>query len=111
MGSNQNQERSTKEKPGRTSTREGSVQKETVLQEAERIINGDRRADYGPAEESFNEIAGLWSVVLGQEVTGEQVALCMIMLKVSRFLSSGDRDSVVDLCGYAGLLEVIGTLK
>jgi len=84
---------------------------ETVLQEAERIINGDRRDDYGSAEESFEQIASLWSVVLGQEVTGEQVALCMMMLKISRYLHGSQRDSVVDLCGYAGLLEVLGCLK
>lgn len=84
---------------------------ESVLQEAERIINGDRRADYGAAEESFDQIARLWSVVLGIEVDREQVALCMIMLKISRYLHGSQRDSVVDLCGYAGLLEVMKCLK
>lgn len=88
-----------------------SKEKLTVLQEAEKLINGDRRDDYGSADESFNQIAGLWSVVLGTDVTAEQVALCMIMLKVSRYLHSSQRDSVVDLCGYAGLLEVLGCLK
>lgn len=88
-----------------------SKEKLTVLQEAEKLINGDRLADYGGAEESFDQIAGLWSVVLGIDVTAEQVALCMIMLKVSRYLHGSQRDSVVDLCGYAGLLEVLGCLK
>lgn len=87
-----------------------SGQRESVLQEAERIINGPRREDYGPADESFKEIAALWSVVLEREVTSEEVCLCMLMLKVSRLKSGWDRDSVVDLCGYAGLLEVLGAV-
>jgi len=88
-----------------------SKEKLTVLQEAEKLINGDRLADYGGAEESFDRIAGLWSVVLGIEVDREQVALCMIMLKISRYLHGSQRDSIVDLCGYAGLLEVMKCLK
>ena len=96
-----------------SSTNQGRNQKkqESVLQEAERIINGERRTDYGGAEESFDQIAQLWSIVLAHEVTSEEVALCMMMLKVSRYLHGHNRDSVVDLCGYAGLLEVLGCLK
>lgn len=105
MGSNTNQAANKERNRG------GTSKSESVLQEAERIINGERRTDYGPAEESFNEIAGLWSVVIGVTVTPEQVALCMIMLKISRYLEGSQRDSVVDLCGYAGLLEVLGCLK
>lgn len=105
MGSSQNQ------RSGTASKREGKDQTESILQEAERIINGERRADYGPAEESFNEIAGLWSVVIGTEITAEQVALCMVMLKISRYLQGSQRDSAVDMAGYIGLLEVLGCLK
>ena len=76
---------------------------ETVLQEAERIINGQRRRDYGDAKESFERIAVGWSVILETPVTGVQVALCMDWLKTARFLKSGDRDSLVDKGGYTGL--------
>lgn len=84
---------------------------ESVLAEAERIINGDRLDDYGDARESFDKIAALWSPVLGIEVSSEQVALCMIQLKVARFVNGQQRDSVVDICGYAGLLEQLVELK
>lgn len=77
---------------------------ESVLQEAERIVNGDRRDDYGGVRESFDRIAALWSPVLGIEVTAEQVAVCMIELKIARALNGWQRDSLVDIAGYASCL-------
>lgn len=77
---------------------------ESVLQEAERIINGERRADYGDVRESFQVIADLWAPVLRTAVTAEEVALCMIQLKVARALNGYQRDSIVDIAGYAGCL-------
>ncbi len=82
---------------------------ENVLQEAERIIHGDRRGDYGDVLASFQLIAALWSPVVGAVVTAEQVALCMIQLKVARALNGYQRDSIVDIAGYAGCLaEIVG---
>ncbi len=78
--------------------------RESVLQEAERIINGERRDDYGDVRESFATIAALWSPVIGRPVTAEEVALCMIQLKVARAMHGYQRDSLVDIAGYAGCL-------
>lgn len=77
---------------------------ESVLEEAERIINGERRHDYGDVRESFEVIAALWTPVVGTQVTAEQVALCMIQLKVARAMNGYQRDSLVDIAGYAGCL-------
>ena len=71
------------------------------------VLN-DRRKAYGHAGESFKRIAVLWSDVLGYTVTPQQVASCMIMLKVARLLAptrddSHDEDSVLDIQGYATL--------
>lgn len=78
--------------------------RENVLQEAERIISGQRREDYGDVGASFQLIADLWSPILGIEVTPEQVALCMIQLKIARALNGWQRDSIVDIAGYTGCL-------
>ncbi|MHB8511466.1 MAG: DUF6378 domain-containing protein [Actinomycetota bacterium] len=51
---------------------------ETILEEAARIVGGDRRQDYGGVRGSFDRIAKGWSSILGIDVTGEQVGLCMI---------------------------------
>lgn len=80
---------------------------ETVLQEAERIINGPRRDAYGGVEDSFNKIALGWSVVLNVTVSASQVALCMDWLKTCRFLTSSDRDSLVDKGGYTALVAIL----
>jgi hypothetical protein len=80
---------------------------DSVLMEAQRIITGDRRDSYGKAYESFKRIADMWSPTLGIEVTPYQVALCMIQLKVARYVNGQQRDSAVDIAGYAGLLDII----
>lgn len=81
--------------------------KESVLQEGQRIIHGDRREDYGPAKDSFAQIAAGWSVILETSVVASDVALCMAWLKLCRFLHSQDRDSLVDLAGYTGLSAML----
>ena len=75
-----------------------------ILRQAEETINGPRRDEYGDAAESFERIAGLWSLILGMEVTAEQVALCMVQVKLGRLIHSPNHaDSWVDICGYAAL--------
>lgn len=81
---------------------------ESVLEEAARIISGQRREDYGEVGESFDRIGKYFEAVLGHPVSGEEVALCMIGLKMARFQGGGgQRDSVVDMAGYAGCLAQI----
>lgn len=78
---------------------------ESIAQEAERLINGDRREAYGPVSESFERIAQIWSGVLGQKVSATQVAHCMIGLKLYREANKHQRDNLVDICGYSLLAE------
>lgn len=66
---------------------------------------GDRHRDYGSAIDNFTDIGRLWAVVLGlDEITPEQVALCMNQVKVARLKHSPNhRDSWVDGAGYLAL--------
>ena len=60
-----------------------------------------RGENYGDVRQTHQRIASLWSVVLGQDVTPEQVALCMTCLKVARLIETPDHeDSWVDIAGY-----------
>ena len=43
------------------------------LDRAEALINGDRAKEYGPARKNHERIAKIWSVILEQDVTPEQV--------------------------------------
>ena len=81
------------------------TEEKTILQEAEEIINGPRRGAYGPVEESFGRVASIWSGVLNQPITSQQVALCLIGLKLQREANAHQRDNLVDLLGYTLLLE------
>lgn len=79
-----------------------------VLEEAASLINGQRSKDYGHPRDNFNNIASLWTAYLGYEIDPLDVGLMMVLLKVAR-LESGvyQRDSIVDIAGYAGTLERI----
>ncbi|ASW31398.1 hypothetical protein SEA_LOKK_54 [Mycobacterium phage Lokk] len=78
----------------------------SVLTTAEEIINGQRAKDYGDAKENHIRIATLWKAYTGVEFTPEDVAVMMILLKIARFMENGyHQDTVVDIAGYAGVLE------
>lgn len=77
----------------------------SVLPEAESLINGQRRKDYGDVRSNFDTVASLWSVALGVVVSGEDVLRCMILLKVARDMTGETkRDTLVDIAGYAGCM-------
>jgi len=71
-----------------------------LFEQAKNIVGGDRRDDYGPLRESFERIAMVWSGILKAHVTTEQVALCMIGVKIVREANKHKDDNVVDLYGY-----------
>ncbi|AZF93442.1 phosphofructokinase [Mycobacterium phage Centaur] len=78
----------------------------SILTTAEEIINGQRAQDYGDAKENHQRIANLWNVYAGTELSPEDVAVMMILLKIARFMENGyHQDTVVDIAGYAGVLE------
>lgn len=81
----------------------------TILQEAEKLINGERQKDYGDAQESLHRIALLWSAYTNYPITAYDVAVMMALLKFARLKHSRytHRDSVIDAAGYIGLLEKI----
>lgn len=76
-----------------------------LCQKAMTLIGGDRRESYGSVEESFARIAKVWEGILLAPITGKQVALCMIGLKICREANAHSRDNLVDLIGYTLLVE------
>lgn len=81
---------------------------ENVLEEAGRIVGGDRGDDYGHPGDDFARTAGAWSALFGWDVTPGQVALAMVVVKLSRLQETPDkRDSIVDIAGYARTYEMV----
>lgn len=85
-----------------------------ILEEAERLINGDRAHTYGPPEISFGRIGSLLTAMgmrmydplrgLHREVNAVDAALALTQLKISRIVGSPEHeDSWVDAAGYIGL--------
>jgi hypothetical protein len=72
----------------------------TVANEAVRLVAEDRNDTYGPPEENLQRIADLWSGYLGHGVTKEDVALMMVLLKISRSKAGYSRDNSVDGVAY-----------
>ena len=80
---------------------------ETILDEAKRIVYGERGENYGHPFEDFSRTAQIWSAILGIKVEPEQVALCMVGLKISRECNRPKRDNVVDGAGYFENLDMV----
>ena len=84
-----------------------------ALREAATIISGERDAQYGGPEENFTRIAKIWEVILGVPITTEDVAMCMVGLKVARYANKSgfQPDTWVDIAGYAGCGYEVGLIK
>lgn len=83
----------------------------SALDEARRLVTGDRNNQYGPPTQDFQRTADLLNALGYQRVDAtdeihdiqpSDVAIIIAQVKVSRIMHSrGKRDSWVDLAGYA----------
>lgn len=84
-----------------------------ALREAARIIAGERDVQYGGPEENFDRIARIWSVILGINVTQEDVGMLMVGLKIARYANKSgfQPDTWIDIAGYAGCGYEVGKIQ
>ncbi|MEM9588988.1 MAG: DUF6378 domain-containing protein [Planctomycetota bacterium] len=84
-----------------------NVQDLDVLEEALKITQGDRQAQYGPPDQDFRRTAEMWNGLFsdglkeGWRFEPVHVALAMVCLKASREMHQRKRDNFVDMAGYA----------
>lgn len=80
----------------------------SILDEAHKLVHGDRQKAYGHPREDFTRTGKMWAAILGlDEVTPEQVAMCMVALKLSRECNMPKRDNRVDAAGYLETLDMV----
>jgi hypothetical protein len=88
----------------------------TILEEALEITTNRRDNAYGHPRENHERIAALWNAYLEcrptlcdvhPQLSAEDVARMMILLKIVRDANQGSRDNLVDIAGYARCLERI----
>ena len=76
------------------------------LLDACKVALNSRGQHYGKVLENHNRIAKIWSIILGSDITEEQVALMMVGLKVARLIETPDhQDSILDIAGYAAVMS------
>ena len=87
------------------------MKKEEILAEASRIISRDRNLSHGDAYKNHADIAEYWNIFLDDKlkpmanITPSDVALMMILLKISRN-NKGKKfniDNFGDIAGYAAI--------
>ena len=85
--------------------------KEEILAEASKIVSRERKLSHGDAFNNHAEIAEYWNIYLDKKlrpmanITADDVALMMILLKISRN-NQGKKinmDNFVDIAGYAAI--------
>ena len=86
---------------------ESSMSGKETIEQALKILYGDRMDAYGDPEESHERIARYWSLWLGHYVTAHDVAIMMILFKISREQNNHKDDNMVDVIGYASIVNEI----
>ena len=87
------------------------MSKEEILVKANQLISKTRNETHGDAFKNHAEIAEFWNIFLDKKlqpmasITAEDVALMMVLLKVSRHTqgTKNNLDNFIDMCGYAAI--------
>ena len=80
---------------------------EDIAAYAARLVSDDRQHEYGHPLDNLDRAARIWSVILDTPVSAEQVALCMVGMKIARQVHKAKPDTVVDVIGYALTLHMV----
>ena len=85
----------------------GDMSPEDIAAYAASLVSRDRSEQYGHPLDNLDRAARIWEVILGCPVSAEQVALCMVGMKIARQVHRPKPDTVVDIIGYALTLHMV----
>lgn len=72
-----------------------------------KLRKGKSHSNYGPPVTSMKRAAQIATLICGKEITAQDVCKIQIALKLSREAHSHKEDNLVDLVGYASILNDI----
>jgi hypothetical protein len=76
----------------------------TILEEAQKLVYGDREKQYNHPALDYAKTAGMWSAFLREklkaDITPKEAVLMMALMKISREGFKHKRDNIVDGAGY-----------
>ena len=73
-----------------------------ILDTAKGYVTDDRQNTHGKPEDTFGNMAALWSAYLGIDITDADAAAMMILLKVARIKENpAHEDNWIDSAGYS----------
>jgi hypothetical protein len=78
---------------------------ESIAEEAQRLVNGPRQADYGDPKENFERWQAICKTAFGIDVSTKELVNIMKAGKLARNLQRPKRDNNVDYIGYSLLDE------
>jgi len=77
----------------------------SILNEAQIMTHGARNKDYGPPIDDYSRTAAMASGLLRDKltkpITASEMAMIMVLVKLSRQINTPKRDNMVDAAGYA----------
>ena len=79
--------------------------KQSILDEAKAVVEGSRQSDYGDPVESFDKIAKTASMIAGKDLSPKECCAVLMAVKIVRESFNHKRDNLVDLCGYAHIMN------
>lgn len=88
-----------------------------ILEEANKLVHGDRGADYGHPFVDYECTAALWRALIKRRygvdlpLTPDFCCLLMTMVKASREAGKPKTDNLVDMAGYAECAQMCKDYK
>lgn len=83
----------------------------TILEEAQKLVDGDRQEQYGDPVEHWTKISKIVSLLLGYEVPPEDCVTILKVAKMVRERNKHKRDNLRDDAGYLYILDKLGGCK
>lgn len=86
---------------------------ESMVDEARRLVSGDRQSAYGHPFHDFSRTATMWTGLLseklqpGKRIEPEEIGMAMVLLKLSRQMNKKKRDNIVDAHGYLITVDMV----